>query len=179
MTKEEKQLLLKDLCARLPYGVICYWITGGELTSNITEYNGQLTSINKVEIEDSSDYYYDCYFNVCNDSNGNSFRNENVPVEIVKPYLRPMSSMTEEEKEELLNLLFDKEAKYFYIDEEGLIDGKTSYLMKEGLNYPAFCPINIVLYTDWLNAHHFDYRGFIEKGLALEAEEGMYNLKEK
>lgn len=83
--------------------------------------------------------------------------------------------MTEEEKEELLNLLFDKEAKHFYINGEGLIDGKTLSLMKEGLNYPAFCPINITLYTDWLNARHFDYRGLIEKGLALEAPNEIYN----
>jgi hypothetical protein len=33
-----------------------------------------------------------------------------------------------------------------------------------------------VNYIDWLNAHHFDYRGLIEKGLAIEAPEGMYNI---
>lgn len=27
---------------------------------------------------------------------------------------------------------------------------------------------------DWLLAHHFDYRGLIPMGLALEATEGMY-----
>jgi hypothetical protein len=34
-------------------------------------------------------------------------------------------------------------------------------------------------YIDWLNKHHFDYRGLIEKGLALEAPEGMYSIKDK
>ena len=33
----------------------------------------------------------------------------------------------------------------------------------------------LMVQTDWLNKHHFDYRGLIEKGLALEAPEGMYN----
>ena len=64
----------------------------------------------------------------------------------VKPYLRPMSSMTEEEKDTF-----------------------------QGFIFPA-CndPVSMI---DWLNAHHFDYRGLIEKGLALEAQEGMYNTK--
>ena len=142
MTQEEKSLLLQNLCARLPYGVICHWRIGSELTLNLTEYNGQLTGINKVEIEDSSDYYYDCYFNVCNDSNGNSFQNEDVPVEIVKPYLRSIHKLTKEELEEL----------------EFLTDSD---------------------YVDYCNKHHIDYRNLISKGLALEAPEGMYNIKYK
>ena len=143
MGKKDKELLLKELCARLPYGVICYWRIGSELTLNLTEYNGQLTCINKVEIEDSSDYYYDCYFNICNDSNGNSFQNEDVPIEIVKPYLRPMSSIS------------------------SLISAK---------EWTSLGGIDLI---DWYNANHIDYRGLIEKGLALEAPEGMYDLKEK
>ena len=143
MGKKDKELLLKELCARLPYGVICYWRIGSELTLNLSEYNGQLTCINKVEIEDSSDYYYDCYFNICNDSNGNSFQNEDVPIEIVKPYLRPMSSIS------------------------SLISAK---------EWTSLGGIDLI---DWYNANHIDYRGLIEKGLALEAPEGMYDLKEK
>ena len=61
-----------------------------------------------------------------------------------RPYLRPMSSMTEEELEEYENVRDD------YYD-----DLKT---------------------YDWLNAHHFDYRGLIEKGLALEAPKDMYKF---
>ena len=156
MTQEEKQLLLQDLCARLPYGVICYWRIGSELTLNLTEYNGQLTCINKVEIEDSSDYYYDCYFNVCNDSNGNSFQNEDVSIEIVKPYLRPMSSMTKEEEKEYTN-----------------IDNRSYSCPIDYAHIPSSDRI------DWLNKHHFDYRGLIEKGLAIEAPEGMYKVKEE
>ena len=145
MIQEDRQLLLKDLCARLPYGIIVNVNGNDERVDEINPFEGTIT----------------CGFQ-CFD------------IEECKPYLCSMSSMTNREKEELLNLLFDKDAKYFYIDEEGFIDGKTSDLLKEGLNYPAFCPVNIELYTDWLNAHHFDYRGLIEKGLAIEVTDGMY-----
>lgn len=68
----------------------------------------------------------------------------------IKPYLRPMSSMTEEERDEV-----------------------KKHMKREQI-------VNVVFYHatektyDWYNAHHFDYRGLIEKGLALEAPEGMY-----
>lgn len=146
MTQEEKELLFKDICARLPYVLYFKMEVDGKSTNKI------LTTEWISDIKYHPQYY--------------------------KAYLRPLSSMTTEEKEELLNLLFDKESKNFYIDEEGFIDGKTSDLMKDGLNYPSFCPINIVLYTDWLDAHHFDYRGLIEKGLALAAPEGMYEVQD-
>ena len=70
------------------------------------------------------------------------------------PYLRPMSSMTEEEKKEFALLQAD-----FY---------------SNGFLYPKqFAAINMV---NWLNAHHFDYRGLIEKGHALEAPDDMYKF---
>jgi hypothetical protein len=69
----------------------------------------------------------------------------------IKPYLRPMFSMTEEEKKEY-------DALYTYV--EGCIDRKFK--------------IDFSLTTDWLNSHYLDFRGLIEKGLALEAPEGMY-----
>ena len=128
MTQEEKQLLLKDLCARLSYGVIAY---ASEINKNgiITDVN---TSYNMVNLTvDNADGKY-----------------ELVPLFDIKPYLRPMSSMMEEETEEYKQFLED-------------IDWYT---------YSIDCVPQI----DWLNAHHFDYRGLIEKGLALEAPEDMY-----
>ncbi len=116
MTQEDKQLLLRDLSARLPYGV-------------------------KVEI----DGYYSHILKGIDGDTISTDRGINYPLRLVKPYLRKMSSMTEEEKNE-------------YFDRTMTIDiVQTS---KEVI--------------DWLNAHHFDYRGLIEKGLALEAPEGMY-----
>ena len=50
----------------------------------------------------------------------------------------------------------------------------------EGVGYiPTLNSFSAIKFIDWLNANHFDYRGLIEKGLALEAPEGMYNIKEK
>lgn len=106
MTQEEKQLLLKDLCARLLYEV--------KLDNGL-----KLRSIDVLTKIVS-----------CSGSDRK--------VENVRPYLRPMSSMTKEEctkKKELFG----------------------SYILD---NNPA--------YIDWLNAHHFDYRGLIEKGLAID-----------
>jgi hypothetical protein len=82
-----------------------------------------------------------------------------------KPYLRPMSSMTEEEKEELLNRL----PKYWGLEIDKLGD---LYFDICDASYPDIELLTDII--DWLNAHHFDYRGLIEKGLALEAPEGMY-----
>ena len=120
MTQEDKNLLLKDLCARLPYEVQCeigglkhgpYTFTGDDVEDLIT---------------------------------GRMF----------KPYLRLMSSMTEEEEREFIN-----------IDEN-----------VESYGGRGHCVILSTDTQDWLNAHHFDYRGLIEKGLALEAKEGMYKF---
>ena len=122
MTKEDKQLLLKDLCARLPYGVICRYAAAIPLLGEALNY-GPLQ-----EIRRKGEYFTvngaDCLY------------------EDIKPYLRPMSSMTEEEYEEF------------------------------GYDVLRYTPREF----DWLNAHHFDYRGLIEKGLALEAPEEMYRL---
>lgn len=123
MTQEDKDLLLKDLSARLLYGV------KGIITydKSNTTFTVEGIDNNVLHLSDAED----CY------------------VEDFKPYLHPMSSMTEEEKREL-----------FEIGCEGNIEHPY------GLYFRC---------QDWLNAHHFDYRGLIEKGLALEAPEGMYN----
>ena len=134
MTQEDKQLLLKDLCARLPYGMKVH-ITNEWFYDKIEPYDRRL----------------DC----------DVIKNLRVNEYTVKPYLRPMSSMTEEEKK-----VFDK----FVCIDEFAWNGDTE---KGYLNQAIIMSDGI----DWLNAHHFDYRGLIEKGLALEAPEGMYKIK--
>ena len=134
MKKEDKELLFKDLSARLPYGVMF-------------KYKGEygeepeprpLFELNKVMVNT----YYE--------------------LEGCKPYLRPMSSITEEE----MNLLCE------YTHCNLLCKDKNHICLLDGAD------INLnVLAIDWLSAHHFDYRGLIEKGLALEAPEGMYNFE--
>ena len=138
---EERQLLLQDLCARSLYGVVV------EIRGS---YEDGEKYIRESEFDHSMiGYVYD----------------EDVSI---KPYLRPMSSMTEEEKRELhgrynvcldeiLNTLILREHSKGYWDE----DTECSF-------------VDYLWFIDWLNAHHFDYRGLIEKGLALEAPDGMY-----
>ena len=79
-----------------------------------------------------------------------------------KPYLRPMSSMTAEEEYEYHQC---KNIDYLEICEME---------HTEMLKTTALCFSHAI---DWLNAHHFDYRGLIEKGLAIEAPEGMYKTE--
>ena len=68
-----------------------------------------------------------------------------------------MSSMTEEEKKEFTGFASISQHRFFIGD---------SYFW-----------YNTYEEEDWLNEHHFDYRGLIEKGLALEAPEGMYKTE--
>ena len=161
MTQEDKDLLLKDLCARLPYGIKA--ALGNESNPNpYTIYgitpSATMQSVIAAKSKDGIPIYTDNILGF-------------------KPYLRPMSSMTEEEKNEILILMFDSHADKFYITSEGEIAAKDTDLMKEGLNFVSFHPCNIDIYENYLNSHHFDYRGLIEKGLAIEAPSDMYNLK--
>ena len=123
-TREEKELLLKDISARLPYQPLC----------------------KKVDAEDNF-----CEWDV---PLGYSLRDLVDNKIIIKPYLRPMSSMTEEEEKEFNDQMY--KAKQYSDDKSYNVYEVTS--------------LNI----DWLNAHHFDYRGLIPMGLALSALEGMY-----
>lgn len=128
MTEQEEQLLLKDLCARLPYGV------------KYQTYLGDIFTLKDITLSRTSTQYY---------IDDNAFS-----LSQIKPYLRPMSSMTEEERLVYEQRLHDVGRSIDVIDAD-----------------------DVVSHIDWLNSHHFDYRGLIEKGLALEAPEGMYDTK--
>ena len=133
MTQEEKHLLLKDICARLPYGIF----------------------VKEGDVNDRVIYTYDYHPHI----------------ETCKPYLRPMSSMTDEEKEDL------KKNYRFYFDD--CDDGITNGIYSSQFNRTIYemideCDISDII--DWLNSHQFDYHWLIEKGLALEAPEGMYKF---
>ena len=131
MTHDDKELLLQDISARLPYGVMC----------NIgLKYPLQLQRIFVDRLDGILlDFYED----------GDNYQ---VYLSEVKPYLRPMSNMTEEEWTE-----YQKIRMIDWVN--GDINGTF---------------INAGLIVDWLNKNHFDYRGLIPKGLAFEAPEGMY-----
>lgn len=132
MTQEDKELLLKDLSARLPYGVkVQYKGNKYDLTEMHKDGRTYLGSYNSI--------YGD--WHCC-------FEFEIYPI----PYLRPMSSMTEEEKKEYNKTCIAKFRKagpgYTY-------DGWWEYY-------------DTITSFDYLNANHFDYRGLIPKGLAIE-----------
>ena len=141
MTQEEKSLLLQDLCARLPYGVKVQ-PSGSASPHKFVGYDKSLVRIDT-----------DQRFELGN----------------IKPYLRPMSSMTEEEKKEFSIFGFE------VIDHiNANRDECPKYQVIEASNFSEITNI-----TDWLNAHHFDFHNLIERGLALETPEGMYNIKEE
>lgn len=150
MTQEEKQLLLKDLCARLSYSTFAQW------------HHKALNTFRDVKIMKISTYgknIDDYYINVlCQPEPEVDYEASIVDI---KPYLRLISNMTRGEKEEFEQIRYNAEAKLF------------NAFSKGGFTL-AFHEIN-----DWLNAHHFDYRGLIPMKLALEAPKGMYNIKEK
>ena len=136
MTQEEKQLLLKDLCARLPYGVKA-------------QYNNKKEIFGDVEqIEASGDIDLSYY-----DEETERWKLCCTSIDNIKPYLRPISSMTEEEFKEYHSMLID-------VDNSGL--------MNQGL---------ITKIVDWLDKKMFDHRNLIPKGLALKAKEGMYKTE--
>ena len=140
MTQEDKELLLKDLCARLPYGVKCI-VTHSRTESGQKGDCGKLGTICREGI--------DCLAN-----EGNFFSEFGD----FKPYLFPLSSMTEEQIKEL----------------KDLISQETNFLIEQLKNDD--CGIDCGKYhfhstleLDWLNKNHFDYRGLIPKGLAIDA----------
>lgn len=114
MKQELQELLLKDLCARLPYEVK-------------VQYKDDIFTI---------DYISGIYKEIKLDTPDRY----TIDISEVKPYLRPMSSMTEEEK-----LMY-----------EGLMIGT------DNISYM----LDVI---DWINKNHFDYRGLINKGLAIDA----------
>ena len=115
MKQEEKNLLLKDLCARLPYGVKVRCDFG---------LDGEITEISRTKNNLYYCKYLDCKEGYCY-------------IESLKPYLFPLSSMTEEQ---------EKEWRYTLSS-----DGNITYET-----------------VDWCNKNHFDYRGLIPMGLAID-----------
>lgn len=152
MTQKDKELLLKDLCARLPYKprVRYYYCSIGSAAINGYSDEGYLSYQN---LEDFSIYP--------------KYGLEKTRVYNILPYLRPMSSMTEEEKEEISELL-DASIE---IDSDGDITYFGGYSIIPCSDYQ--------IYIDYLISHHFDFRGLIPMGLAIEAPEGMYKINTK
>ena len=128
MTQEGKMVLIKDLSSRLPYGVHVQHISG---------VSGVLHDVSIFHKYDENDNIYDviCYTDFLGDE-------DSITIEHFKPYLFPLSSMTDNQKQE-----------YQYITERWMYD--SSYSISDSI--------------DWLNKNHFDYRNLIDKNLAIDA----------
>ena len=124
MTQEDKDLLLKDICARLPHGVKI--AMPGLWDREIT-----VEPLNEIFKGDDGLYRANA---------------SGMLIEYIKPYLFPLSSMSEEQE-------IEYDATFATIIYE---DGRKDSAMTD----KSF---------DWLNANHFDYRGLIQKGLAIDA----------
>lgn len=126
MTQEQKELLLKDLCARLPYGVK-FMIDRMYLTKDMIKGGyDKIQELYGITYEENVELLNMDY---------------HMPLESIKPYLFPLSSMTEEQKMELTTI-------------------KTYVSLNKNREYLLF---------DWLNKYHIDYRGLIPMGLANDA----------
>ena len=165
MTQEEKELLLKDLCARLPYGLLINTPRG---TFELDAIAGDLISLADIEdrLSDLIQYIDGKYW---------------FPIETgnYKPYLRPMSSMTEKEARTVLNMILgDCEVLSVNIGKDGIdatVDDGVASFERKYIFYDEI--VRSVEIFDYLNSIHVDYRGLIPIGLALESSEGMYNFK--
>ena len=137
MTQEDKELLLKDLCARLPYKLVC--------EVQFKEYGEYKTSNMFLDGVFNDDAYF------FTKKEGSVYSND------YKPYLFPLSSMTEEQQEEFDRIYAD-DMQVVACNLKNKLDGK-----------PYERNLGHYRHIDWLNANHFDYRGLIPKGLALDA----------
>lgn len=145
MTQEGKQLLLQELCARLPYFEL------------IVQYKGE--DFNIIDIGFERVTLVKPFMSITSGSPS---------IEEIKPYLRPMSSMTKEER------------KMFWEELDKDMD-----ILESNIDAPIICEYNGRMYRgnpthheiDFLNRNMFDWRGLIPMGLAIEAPEGMYNTK--
>lgn len=127
MTREQKDLLLKDLCARLPYNIK-------------VQYKGNIFNIDYI-----SPIYGEIHLDIVD--------NYTIDVSEIKPYLFPLSSMTNEQYDEFFN--------YFHNIEIEEIKASGDYLKAAYLSDSAK--------YEWLNRNKFDWGYLIEKGLAIDA----------
>jgi hypothetical protein len=140
MTQNEKDLLFKDLCARLPYGVKCEVYNCIGVLDEVTTFYG-------VGVTYSNGQDTTCRIDEC------------------KPYLFPLSSMTDEQAKELFNIFGlvcpSTEEDYIKINE---CTGITFFLC-QGFDVET----HLDKLIDWLNKNHFDYRGLIPMDLANDS----------
>ena len=150
MKQEDKELLFKDLCSRLPYNTIVSMAEGeiDFIECKIKWNKEELTLSLLHQIKEDGAW------------------------EFVKPYLCPMTSMTEVEAKEISILYGLKDILSTKITDEYIevvVDDNVCSTEKRTIWYNEI--VSSIEIFDWLNAHHFDYRGLIPKDLAIEVTE--------
>lgn len=165
MKQEDKELLLKDLCARLPYGVYMHH-------KNYPDAKFKFIAVfddGRIGVSENGIPLTPTSINEC------------------IPYLRSISKLTPEEKneiEEISNCRIKKivlersnRSPYKVISEKHYLDNNFTEFDTFGDSDYVFSHVDqdrMVQVIDWFNEHHVDYRGFILKGWALEAPKDMY-----
>ena len=149
MKQEDKILLVKDLCSRLPYGVrVCHMSS---------EFSGVLHNISVLHMyEGNSDS--DKYDSIVDYVADIDFFGDGYPYEVeeFKPYLFPIASISSEQLKEVSEIL-GKEVEVF-----------DNYLNIVDHTRNTFSYLELDALFDWFNKNHFDYRNLIEKGLAID-----------
>ena len=135
MKQEDKDLLLRDLCSRLPYGV----------KVGTADNDGSLENVWDM-------LWYNTFTEDLKLTHSIEDADKIVNISETKPYLFPLSSMTEEQK---------------YICPIGVGNLET-FIEKESWAYLELSFDSILRFIDWINKNHFDYRGLIPKGLAID-----------
>ena len=143
---EDKLLLIKDLSARLPYAVTVEHTSG---------FRGTLHDITVHHMYDDNDNIYDaiCYTNFFGEE-------DNIYIEYFKTYLFPLSSMTEEQRNDISKLLIDTQNEHSPYGE----------LNTKGCDNLFICVAKQAnIFINYCLTHHLDINGLIEKGLAIDA----------
>lgn len=135
MTQKDKELLLVDLCGRLSYGVKIALKNNGSYHHENVAKKGDVT-IDRLKGFTGS------YFSIYHDNPLDlDWYDDDIDIEDIKPYLFPLSSMTEEQKDE-----FDR----LYTYDALIVEPQWKLI-------------------DFCNKHNLDYRGLIPMGLAIDA----------
>ena len=159
-TEKEKEFLLRDLCARLPYGVVgqckidASYDTPFDTIPQTHKFNAVVCGINEdllfvspmIENQDELEF-------------ANEEIADGVDILDFKPYLFPLSSLTEEQRNTISHLLIDIQNEFSPYGE----------LNMKGCDNLFICSVkqSNALINDCL-ANHLDINGLIEKGLAID-----------
>ena len=146
LNNQEKDLLLQDLSSRLPYGVKI------DIPDLFISTKNNIEVLNEIFCGDDGEFR-------CNDSG--------MLIKYVKPYLFPLSSITEEQMEELEELcnMYTPDDDYWPYAYKG-ITILYKHVLDDGYKFSSSFNTDVI---DWFNKNHFDYRGLIPMGLANDA----------